>query len=99
MRISTRTNESDALWVVQKRRPAGRKGSQRLSVPSQATSKPSRASVETAPALDEVTQRLVKVLAFRRESEGARPFAPRPVIDLGTIGRAKDHSSERFRLP
>ena len=54
--------------------------------------------VDTAPALDEITERLIQVLVFRRELQRARPFAPHSAIDLGTVGRAKDHSGKRFRL-
>jgi hypothetical protein len=61
--------------------------------------KPRRAPVDTTPALDEITQRLIQVLELRGVPQSARPLAPRPVIDLVTICRAEDHSGEWFRLP
>jgi len=54
--------------------------------------------VDTTPALDKITQRLIQVFEFRRVPQNTRPFAPRPVIDFFWIGRTKDHSGKRFRL-
>ena len=66
---------------------------------AQTTGKPRRASVETALALDEITQRLIQVLVFRGVPQHPRPFAPRPFIDLVPIRSAKDHGGKRLRLP
>jgi hypothetical protein len=64
----------------------------------EATGKPRRAFVDAAPAFDEITQRLIQALVFRRVPQHARPLAPHPIIELATISRAKDHSGKRFGL-
>ena len=54
--------------------------------------------VDTTPAFDKITQQLIQGFEFRRVPQNARPFAPRPVIDLFSIGRTKDQSGKRFGL-
>jgi hypothetical protein len=57
---------------------------------AQTTGKPRRASVETALALDEITQRFIQVLVFCGVLQQSRPLASRPLIDLFSIGCAPD---------
>jgi hypothetical protein len=63
------------------------------------TGKPFRACVDTAPAHDEITERLIQVLVLGHIPQHPRPLTSRPLIDLGMISRAKDHGGKRFRLP
>ena len=57
---------------------------------AQTTGKRRRASVETALALDEITQRFIQVLVFCGVPQQSRPLASRPLIDLFSIGYAPD---------
>ena len=68
-----------------------------MTVSPEAPRIPLRASVESATALDEIAQRLVQILEFCSVPQRPRPFAPRPVIGLVMISRAKDHRCKRFR--
>ena len=53
-----------------------------LATSPQTPGKPRRAFVDAAFALDEIPQRLTKVLVFCRVALYARPFAPRAIIDV-----------------
>ena len=75
-----------------------RKGSQRWFVSPQTSGKPRRTFVETTVAFDEISQRLFHVLVFCRVPQRTGPLAPRPVIDLVTVGRATNDGRERLRL-
>ena len=61
------------------------------------TSIPLRACVDAAPGFHEIPQRLIQILELCRVPQRPRPLAPRPVVDLVWVGRAKDHSGKRFR--
>ena len=74
------------------------KGHSDLSVSPKPTSKPRRTFVDAALALDEVPQRLIQVLVFRRVPQHTGPFASRALIDLVTICRTINYGRERFRL-
>jgi hypothetical protein len=63
------------------------------------TSKPRRAFVDAAFALDEIGKRLIQVFEFCRVRQHPRPFTPRPIIDLFRIGRAMNDGCEGLRLP
>jgi hypothetical protein len=65
----------------------------------EATRVPSRTFIDAALALDEITQRFIQLLVFCSVPQHSRPLASHPIIDLVWIGRAKDHSGKRFRLP
>src|SRR5690348_13935204 len=79
------------------RRAAAQRGYCRSGVAStKASSKPRRAFVDPALALAEITQRLIRALEFCGVPQHVRPFAPRPVIDLVWIARAKDQGGKRF---
>jgi hypothetical protein len=87
------------LFGVFQSADAATEKTQVLPVSAQATGIPRRTFVDPALALDEDPQRLIQALEFGRVPQHPRPLAPRPLIDLATISRAKNHSSKWFRLP
>jgi hypothetical protein len=72
-------------------RHGDRQGSLRSSVSREAKGKSERTFVDTALARDEISQRFIQVLEFCRVPQYPRPLAPRSIIDLVTISRAKNH--------
>ena len=58
------------------------------------TSKPRRAFVDPALALDKIPQRLIQVLEFRRVPQHPRPFAPRPLFSSSTVNSISSWRSQ-----
>jgi hypothetical protein len=69
-----------------------------LATSPEATSITSCTFIQSAFALDEITQRLAQILVYCCVPQRSRPFAPRSIIDLVWICRAKDHGGVRLCL-